>query len=410
MQTYCAKYGLYVWSPNLSESPYSIYNSACRLVALTTFRHALSMDAYAFTGVDTTAAADMEILIRIYDHFVHHLQPRLRSKESRNPGSVMRSARLNTIYRRRNSVGSHQVDNFSGCGHLSFAIYLLTFERSPSSCLKFLRQNQYPRRYQMLVCDPKANSDDEVDLEDGQYVIKRRLERSVQAETFFRRLDHLRRSTILKEGGQWRERRRKIISNQPPSVFPQLPKAMPIDYYSPEFFNDLSGPQQTTFANVSIVALSPDTSQILINSKKHADEILSDKRFFDKYAEGILIIRNLEVPDDQEDTSSQDGYNTESNHSMDTESGDEASRITRAQHKNRSPTLSVWPSRLVPEGWRVSYNPRQGITIDAVWYITIRLRQVYRSWQIVGSRRCLPVFSFLLCDSCYVSCQSCLSY
>ena len=212
----------------------------------------------------------------------------------------------------------------------------------------------------MLVCDPKANSDDEVDLEDGHYVIKRRLERSVQAETFFRRLDHLRRSTILKEGGQWRERRRKIISNQPPSVFPQLPKAMPIDYYSPEFFNDLSGPQQTTFANVSIVALSPDTSQILINSKKHADEILSDKRFFDKYAEGILnqYIRNLEVADDQEDASSQDGYNTESNHSMDTESGDEASQKTRAQHKNRSPTLSVWPNRLVPKGWRVSHYPR----------------------------------------------------
>ena len=144
------------------------------------------------------------------------------------------------------------------------------------------------------------------------------------------------------------------------SVYPQLPKAMSIDYYFPAFFNDLSGPQQTTFANVSIVALSPDTSQILINSKKHADEILSDKRFFDKYAEGILnqYIRNLEVADDQEDASSQDGYNTESNHSMDTESGDEASQKTRAQHKNRSPTLSVWPNRLVPKGWRVSHYPR----------------------------------------------------
>jgi len=104
MQTYCAKYGLYVWSPNLSESPYSIYNSACRLVAITTFKHALGMDSYAFIGVDTTAATDMEVLIRIYDHFIHHLQPRLRGKEKRNPGSVRRSARLNTIYRRRNSV------------------------------------------------------------------------------------------------------------------------------------------------------------------------------------------------------------------------------------------------------------------------------------------------------------------
>lgn len=227
----------------------------------------------------------------------------------------------------------------------------------------------------MLVCDPKANSDDEVDLEDGHYVIKRRLERSVQAETSFRRLDHLRRSTILKEGGQWRERRRKIISNQPPSVFPQLPKAMPIDYYSPEFFNDLSGPQQTTFANVSIVALSPDTSQILINSKKHADEILSDKRSFDKYAEGILTqyIRNLEVPDDQGTLPAKMATTRNPIIAWIQRAGMKASRMTRAQHKNRSPTLSVWPSRLVPKGRRVSYNPRQGITIDAVWYITMRL-------------------------------------
>lgn len=104
MQTYCAKYGLYVWSPNLSESPYSLYNSACRLAAITTFKHALSMDSYAFTGVDATAATDMEVLIRIYDHFIHHLQPRLRDKGKRKPGSVQDTARLNTIYRRRNSV------------------------------------------------------------------------------------------------------------------------------------------------------------------------------------------------------------------------------------------------------------------------------------------------------------------
>ncbi|KAK9893179.1 hypothetical protein P389DRAFT_22468 [Cystobasidium minutum MCA 4210] len=49
---------------------------------------------------------------------------------------------------------------------------------------------------------------------------------------------------------------------------------------------------------------------------------------------------------------------------MDIESGMKPSRTTRAQHKNRSPTLSVWPRRFVPEGRRVSYNLRQVITID----------------------------------------------
>jgi hypothetical protein len=47
MQTFCANYGLYGWSPKLSESPYSKNNSACRLGAITTFKHALSVDSYA---------------------------------------------------------------------------------------------------------------------------------------------------------------------------------------------------------------------------------------------------------------------------------------------------------------------------------------------------------------------------
>ena len=99
MQTFCAKYGLYGWSPNLSESPYSKHNSACRLGAITTFKHALNTYSYALVEVDTTTAIDMEVLIRICDHFIHHVQPRLRGKEKRNPGSVLRSARLKTIYR-----------------------------------------------------------------------------------------------------------------------------------------------------------------------------------------------------------------------------------------------------------------------------------------------------------------------
>lgn len=182
--------------------------------------------------------------------------------------------------------------------------------------------NHYPHRYRMLVCDPKVNSVDEIDPQDGQYVIKRRVERSVQAGIFVRRLDNLRRSSILREGWQWRGRSRKVIPNQPLSTLTHVPKAMPIDYYSPDFYNDLSGVQQAMFADASTVALSPDPSRILRNGKRHPDEKLTDKDFFDKYAEGsCLSIGNVNLGDDQEEMTSQDGYKTESNHSMDIESG-----------------------------------------------------------------------------------------
>ena len=104
--TACALLRNLQYDGHLSESPYSVYNSACRLVAIATFKHALSTDSYSFTGVDPAAATDMDILIRIYDHFVHHVQLRLRSIDMRKPGSVLRSARLNTIYRRRNTVSA----------------------------------------------------------------------------------------------------------------------------------------------------------------------------------------------------------------------------------------------------------------------------------------------------------------
>jgi hypothetical protein len=290
-------------------------------VAIATFKHALSTDAYSFTGVDTAAATDMDILIRIYDHFVHHLQLRLRSKDMRNPGSVLRSARLNTIYRRRNTVNASQ--------HMSTKqtlIFVIDFwQQLAAARLNFLRQNGYPRRYQLLVRDPKANSDDELDSTDGQYIIKRRLERSVQAETFFRRLDQMRRTGVLQEGGQWRERPRKVIPDQPLSDFPQLPKAMPIDYYSPNFFNGLSSRQKQTFADASIVALPPDASHILVSGNKHVTERLSDKAFFDKHAEDILeaYTINSDSDNDQEESLSRDASDMESDHDMDVESEDE---------------------------------------------------------------------------------------
>ena len=104
MQTYCARYGLRMWAPDLTESAYSIYNSACRLIAISTFKHALALDSYSFTGIDCTVAANTELLIRIYDHFIHYKQLRLRRQESRSPGRLLRAANLNTIYRRRNAL------------------------------------------------------------------------------------------------------------------------------------------------------------------------------------------------------------------------------------------------------------------------------------------------------------------
>lgn len=84
----------------------------------------------------------MEVLIRICDHFIHHVQPRLRGKEKRNPGSVLRSARLKTIYRRQYSVRAlvarqaKKLALLSGRSHHSFT--------ACNTTSKGLRHNHYP--------------------------------------------------------------------------------------------------------------------------------------------------------------------------------------------------------------------------------------------------------------------------
>lgn len=72
--------------------------------------------------------------------------------------------------------------------------------------------------------------------------------------------------------------------------------------------------------------MSPDPSQILRNGRKDPDEKLTDKAFFDKYLVDILsqYVEHVDSKDDDEDMSSQDDYETESNHSMDVESGEES--------------------------------------------------------------------------------------
>ena len=179
--------------PDLSESPYSSYKSACRLVAITTFKHALGMDSYAFVAVDTTAVNETEVVIRIYNHFMHHLQRSLRAKENLNPWSVKKKKGPPQYYIPTSKVGScvRNEDTLRYYLTVQPTIYSLQWHIP-----NIFANTTNARRYRMLVCDSRANSDDELNPQGGHYVIKRRTERSIQAETFFRSLDDLCRRVI----------------------------------------------------------------------------------------------------------------------------------------------------------------------------------------------------------------------
>lgn len=159
----------------------------------------------------------------------------------------------------------------------------------------FLQENRYPQRYIDLV-DVKATSDDEADAggmkQGGRLVhwIKRRPERSEKAEVFVRHLDSVREAACRQDPSKrWRERLRLVPEVRVDSGFTSLPLNVPIDYFNPEYFNQLQPQLRFKITNRQ-VALLPDPSQ---SFKGHTDEKLSDDKFMDKYQDEVHVLYDL---------------------------------------------------------------------------------------------------------------------
>jgi hypothetical protein len=167
----------------------------------------------------------------------------------------------------------------------------------------FLEENQCPQRYIDLV-DVKATSDDEVDADgtkqEGRLVhwIKRRPERSENTEAFICCPDSTREAASRQDPSKrWRKRLRLVPTDRVDSGFTSLPLNVPINYFSPDFFNQLQ-PQLCFKITNCQVALLPDPSQ---SFKGHTDEKLSDRKFMDKYRDEVHALYNLDNVDNWED-------------------------------------------------------------------------------------------------------------
>ena len=99
-----ARFGFVSWCPDLRQTPYALYNAACRIIALDTFKQALVSHAYAHLAPNLSYVKDMVLLVKMYDHFVHHYLYTRYQKECRVPGSVRARDETSPGYHRRNSV------------------------------------------------------------------------------------------------------------------------------------------------------------------------------------------------------------------------------------------------------------------------------------------------------------------
>ena len=104
MQACIARFGLTRWAPDLRQTPYSLYNAACRIIALDTFKQAVVAHTYDHIGPNVAYVKDVPLLIKLYDHFVHYYLFNRYKKDSCNAGSVRVADEANPIYKNRARV------------------------------------------------------------------------------------------------------------------------------------------------------------------------------------------------------------------------------------------------------------------------------------------------------------------
>ena len=93
-----AKFGLVHWCPDFNQTAYSVYNSACCLITLNTFKQVLICYAYDYLSPVTHYAQDMIFMTKLYDHFVHYCMYQIFKMECRHPESVQEMSETNPQY------------------------------------------------------------------------------------------------------------------------------------------------------------------------------------------------------------------------------------------------------------------------------------------------------------------------
>ncbi|KAJ3571967.1 hypothetical protein NP233_g3409 [Leucocoprinus birnbaumii] len=225
---------------------------------------------------------DMPLLIKIYDHFIHHSMYHNWKRECRQPGSLCAASEANLQYGNRSWLAAQQSTSDD--------------EADPSGC-----------------------------MEGGHPVfwIRRHIERSTAPEQFIQLLDKKREENLWYEGKRCCERLWLIPTNQQPSIFTQLPYNFPIDYFNPTFFGSLQHSMCKKITS-QMISLLPDIKDTFSGS---CDEQLSNQRFMDKYGDDVLACYKLDdlylVDDDDEEEEFQPGYSLDDDDFIDDEEDDD---------------------------------------------------------------------------------------
>ncbi|PPR04346.1 hypothetical protein CVT24_013200, partial [Panaeolus cyanescens] len=310
-----AKYGLCQFAPDFRVPAYNLYNHACRMAAIDSFRQMIQADVYSEFAPERTALNRVDFMIAIYDHTVHLVKKRDWKKESRDPGAHTASESRNAAVKSRKRKRDWKKESRDPGAHTASESRNAAVKSRKRLCgqrLNFLHENRYPGRYMDMVT-PHATSDDERDpnelrTEDGVpiYWIRKVPGRSKEAERFIRILDEKRNAVLEQEGKRISRMRLVPETGQKKSLFKLLPKQMPMDYYDPDFFNGLTPKQRSEVVRRDYMVLLPNVEQSFTRSREerlptqHLNNLQAIIRKKERYNfSGVRAVLEEQVDDEE---------------------------------------------------------------------------------------------------------------
>ncbi|KAJ7714773.1 hypothetical protein B0H14DRAFT_2644342 [Mycena olivaceomarginata] len=270
VKAYLSKLGINVWAVDLTQSPYSMYNSAMRMCAIDTFRFLIAGTYYDFLHPDTRFIKDSALILRLYDQF--------------RPPLHVRQVEGNELAAERNKISQARI-------------------RLHTSRAAYLKDAAIPKRLKLMF-SAKATSDDE-STPNGPQALARE-ERSQAADQVVRAVDRLIVQDLLQDGKKRAANNRSrcrvpAFGERNAGNFQEIPKGMPIQYYDPTWFNNQPPQARAKFEAKLVVALIPGSTDFFSG---RGDNILSIQQLTAKYGETVFSEYDLDFGKEQDEESS----------------------------------------------------------------------------------------------------------
>ncbi|KAJ7501166.1 hypothetical protein B0H11DRAFT_1993870 [Mycena galericulata] len=270
--TMILKAGLQGFCPDLEGPVQSRYNQLHRHLAVSGFQFLSSSFALSALEVNIKVADNTALLGDMYDHYVYGTLAQKIKMERRRPGSLAHSVKNGVEYKARARLSQVRFKTATGMGL-----------RKP-----VLR----------MACVEEAHSDDE--HRDGACYTRDKPGRSpIPAKFFHEILDPAAEAYRKRNGkpGQKAPKPRICTDPLPPaSQFGNiLPPDVPVDYFTPEFFNALTVKERARYAKTGVAFPLEEFAF----DEAHEDwKTMGKKEFMEMYGNDVL--EYYDIPSQEE--------------------------------------------------------------------------------------------------------------